>query len=167
MDGQPQLAGPPAEGGPGPVPHDEPGAHRDRADGERREILRHLLQAAEGPDHLSDGPGQRLREQHRGGPAPVPAVGERQEANPHVHQLPRGQCHRRPGHIRHHAVRPATHQHLVCGAGLQYGFSPPCCWDSGNAPLFAKFQVRASKFVKQGTWKCVDKLLLLPIIGVE
>ena len=40
-----------------------------------------------GPNYLPDGPGDRLRIQHRGSPAPLPTVRKLQETYSHVGHL--------------------------------------------------------------------------------
>ena len=82
----------------------QPHPNRHRADRTWRASLRHLLQAAEGPDHLPDGTRRRHGGQRRRGSALVPAIRKQQEADPYVHQQPRWECNRRWGRLSFPAV---------------------------------------------------------------
>lgn len=49
-----------------------------------------------------------------------------------------GNC--RPGHLRHNAVHPQPHMHVVCWTGCQHGLPSPRCWQPRHAPFTAQFQ---------------------------
>jgi len=116
----------------------QPDSHGSRANWPRWKGLRHILAPAEGADNLPDGQHNRRHQFHRGGSTAIPAIGERQQADPSVHQLSWRRCDSGARHLRYDAVRQATDSDLVCGSGLFHGIPPARGRCSRNAILSAQ-----------------------------
>ena len=99
---------------------------RRRADRPRRARLRHLLAPAQGQRHL---PRREPIDDHHGvaghRPDALPRGREPGEGHLPVHQLAGRLGHRRPGDLRHHAVRQARRGDHLHRPGRVDG--APCC----------------------------------------
>jgi ATP-dependent Clp protease protease subunit len=68
--------------------------------------------------------GECSRRQRTGGPDARSRLGGQRQANPSLHQLPRWNRHRRPGDLRHDAVREKPRGDDLRRAGGQHGRLP-------------------------------------------
>lgn len=109
----------------------QPDSHGGRANWPRWAGLRHILTSAEGAYNLPYGQHNRRHQFDCGGSTAVPAIGERQQTDPSVHQFARRCCYSGFGDLRYDAVRQATHCNLVRWTGLLDGIPPArgrCSW---------------------------------------
>ena len=97
------------------------GSHGGRADEPGRARLRHLFPSATRQHHLSWHAHRRPgRQSHRCADALSAGRGSG-EGRLALHQLSGRLHHRRPGHLRHHAVHQEQRGHLLHRAGGQHG----------------------------------------------
>ena len=67
-----------------------------------------------------------------------------------------------PGHLRHDAIHPEPHLHVVCGPGSQHGLPASGCWHPRHAPLTPQLPHHDPPAL----WGCPGECALRAALGV-